>query len=600
MVKYSDVFMDWLVEAGYTHCFYVSGGNVMHLLESASYRFKCVPFVHEVGACIAADYFNEISDEKSKCFLIVTAGPGLTNALTGIVGAWTESRELLIIGGQAKSSELSKGQFRQIGFQEIDGVELCSSVTKAAQRIDSQISKKQLFELVNTSRTPRKGPVFIEVCLDISTQNLEPEKNDGSIYEFPSSYFNNQLGGKNKIDSISMKIASLITSSHRPLILLGGGIERTTNLEPLLELQVPIATTFNGADRVGMDYEFYCGRPNWYGSRWANLLIQQADLVIALGTRLGLMQVGYNWEEFAPYAKIVQIEIDKDEIVKGFPKVDLAFAVDCNQIVSKIPAYLPETTSSSFLEWKSFIKMIRSSLNFPEKINIAAPPYVESTSFIFEIMKLTSGDEIIIPCSSGAAAYESAMRVIGNKGKQKMVTSHALASMGYGLSGAIGASFANPQTKTIVFEGDGGFAQNLQEIGTAVVNNLNLKIFIMDNCGYQSIRGNQKNSFNGHYVGCDASTGLGLPNWEQIGIAYGCKTFEINSSTAFSQEFLRLFNDQGVVIFVVKIDPEQTYWPRLMSAKGSDGQVISSPLHEMYPPLSEEEKLKFLKYLSKN
>ena len=164
MAKYSDLFMDWLAEAGYTHCFYVSGGNVMHLLESASHRFTCIPFVHEVGATIAADYFNEISKAGQKSFVIVTAGPGLTNAITGIVGAWTDSRELLIIGGQAKSSELSKGKFRQIGFQEIDGVTLCSSVTKASIRVDSQISKKELFELINLSKSPRKGPVFIEVC----------------------------------------------------------------------------------------------------------------------------------------------------------------------------------------------------------------------------------------------------------------------------------------------------------------------------------------------------------------------------------------------------------------------------------------------------
>jgi len=590
--------MDWLVEAGYTHCFYVSGGNVMHLLESASHRFTCIPFIHEVGATIAADYFNEISRPGQKSFVIVTAGPGLTNAITGIVGAWTDSRELLIIGGQAKSSELSKGKYRQIGFQEIDGVALCSSVTKAAVRVDSQISKQELFDLINLSKTPRKGPVFIEVCLDISTQDRNNLDDMGISYKFNNSA--NELFKLNEIDRISQEISHLIAQSVRPLILIGGGISRDTDLTPLFELQIPIATTFNGADRVGIDYEFYCGKPNWYGSRWSNIIIQQSDLVVALGTRLGIMQVGYNWEAFAPKATIVQVEVDAAETTKGFPKVDAVFLADCNAVVEQIPLLLEPNTKNKFLEWKNFISMVRSDLNLPDKSNKASSNYVESSKFIFELMKITSGNEIIIPCSSGAAAYESAMRIISNKGNQIMVTSHAMASMGYGLSGAIGASLAYGDKKTIMFEGDGGFAQNLQEIGTAVVNNLKLKIFIMDNCGYQSIRGNQKNSFNGHYVGCDASTGLGLPNWEQIGIAYGCKTFEVNSSTAFSQEFLGLFNDQGVVIFVVKIDPEQTYWPRLMSALGPDGKVISSPLHDMYPPLSEEEKLKFLKYLSNN
>ena len=587
--------MDWLVEAGYTHCFYVSGGNVMHLLESASHRFTCVPFVHEVGATIAADYFNEISITGQKSFVIVTAGPGLTNAITGIAGAWTDSRELLIIGGQAKSSELSKGNYRQIGFQEIDGVNLIKSITKAAIRVDSQISKQELFKLVNISKTPRKGPVFIEMCLDISTQDRDKLIEDHTSYEYDNS--KNTLFDVENVSLISKEISQMITDSTRPLILIGAGISRHTNLNPLLDLEIPIATTFNGADRVGMDYEYYSGKPNWYGSRWSNILVQQSDLIIALGTRLGIMQVGYNWEAFAPKARIVQVEIDAAETTKGFPKVDSVFLGDCNLVAEQIPSMIDPKVKNMFSEWKKFVKIVRSDLNYPEKANKAGLNYVESSSFIFDLMKITSGNEVIIPCSSGAAAYESAMRVISNKGEQLMVTSHALASMGYGLSGAIGAALAYPEKKTIMFEGDGGFAQNLQELGTAVINGLNLKIFIMDNSGYQSIRGNQKNSFAGHYVGCDKSTGLGLPDWEMISIAFGAKTYVVTSNTAFSEEFLTLFNNPGLVTFIVKIDPEQTYWPRLMSSINADGNVISNPLHQMYPPLNESDNLKYIKYL---
>jgi acetolactate synthase-1/2/3 large subunit len=587
--------MDWLVEAGYTHCFYVSGGNVMHLLESASHRFTCVPFVHEVGATIAADYFNEISITGQKSFVIVTAGPGLTNAITGIAGAWTDSRELLIIGGQAKSSELSKGNYRQIGFQEIDGVNLIKSITKAAIRVDSQISKQELFKLVNISKTPRKGPVFIEVCLDISTQDRDKLIEDHTSYEYDNS--KNILFDVENVSLISKEISQMITDSARPLILIGAGISRNTNLNPLFDLEIPIATTFNGADRVGMDYEYYSGKPNWYGSRWSNILVQQSDLIIALGTRLGIMQVGYNWEAFAPKARIVQVEIDAAETTKGFPKVDSVFLGDCNLVAEQIPSMIDPKVKNMFSEWKKFVKIVRSDLNYPEKANKAGLNYVESSSFIFDLMKITSGNEVIIPCSSGAAAYESAMRVISNKGEQLMVTSHALASMGYGLSGAIGAALAYPEKKTIMFEGDGGFAQNLQELGTAVINGLNLKIFIMDNSGYQSIRGNQKNSFAGHYVGCDKTTGLGLPDWEKISIAFGAKTYVVTSITAFSEAFLTLFNNPGLVTFIVKIDPEQTYWPRLMSSINADGDVISNPLHQMYPPLNESDNLKYIKYI---
>ena len=590
MAKYSDTFMDWLLDAGYTHCFYVAGGNVMHLLESASTRFKCIPFVHEVGACIAADYFNESANGTGKSFVLVTAGPGTTNTLTGIAGAWTDSRELLVIGGQAKSSEISRGKFRQIGFQEIDGVSICSSITKASVRIDQQINKRDLFSIINLTKQDRKGPVFLEVCLDVTTQETKSNFEDYS--------YSLDLKIKKIKGHTVNQILKMLKTSSRPLILIGGGIDRKTNLSVLKSLGIPIATTFNGADRVNSDYKYYCGMPNWYGSRWANVILQQSDLIIALGTRLGLMQVGYNWKEFAPLAQIVQIDVDKSELNKGFPRITLPIQGDANQFILEFQNLLISDFEILDNEWQKYIMSIRSDLSGPEKINYATPPFIESMKFINDVMNMTVGDEILIPCSSGAAGYEGAMRVIHLKGNQKIVTSHAMASMGYGLSGAIGAAFANPDKKVISFEGDGGFAQNQQELGVAVINNLNLKFFLLDNQGYQSIKGNQKNSFGGHYVGCDYSTGLALPNWVDFAKSYGAKVFEVDQETAFSKEFNQLFNTFGFVIFIVKIDPNQTYWPRIMSSRDEFGNVISNPLHLMDPPLEENLSKKYLKYLN--
>ena len=582
--------MDWLLDAGYTHCFYVAGGNVMHLLESASTRFKCIPFVHEVGACIAADYFNESANGTGKSFVLVTAGPGTTNTLTGIAGAWTDSRELLVIGGQAKSSEISRGKFRQIGFQEIDGVSICSSITKASVRIDQQINKRDLFNIINLTKQDRKGPVFLEVCLDVTTQETKSNFED---YSYSLDLKIKKIKG-HKVN----QILKMLKASSRPLILIGGGIDRKTNLSVLKSLGIPIATTFNGADRVNSDYKYYCGMPNWYGSRWANVILQQSDLIIALGTRLGLMQVGYNWKEFAPLAQIVQIDVDKSELNKGFPRITLPIQGDANQFILEFQNLLISDFEILDNEWQKYIMSIRSDLSGPEKINYATPPFIESMKFIDDVMNMTVGDEILIPCSSGAAGYEGAMRVINLKGNQKIVTSHAMASMGYGLSGAIGAAFANPDKKVISFEGDGGFAQNQQELGVAVINNLNLKFFLLDNQGYQSIKGNQKNSFGGHYVGCDYSTGLALPNWVDFAKSYGAKVFEVDQETAFSKEFNQLFNTFGFVIFIVKIDPNQTYWPRIMSSRDEFGNVISNPLHLMDPPLDENLSKKYLKYLN--
>ncbi len=586
--KYSDQFMGWLEEFGYTHCFYVAGGNVMHMLEAASNVFTCVPFIHEVGAAIATDYFNESSKVDQKAFLLVTAGPGLTNAITAITGAWTESREMLIIGGQAKSSEVSRGKYRQIGFQEIDGVTLCSSITKLSKRVEERISKQELFFAAKESWTDRKGPVLLEICLDVSTQPAviedETDFNEGINTTLVPS-----------VEEIEF-IAKAIKGAKRPIVLLGGGVSRNTNLDGLLDLKIPIATTFNGADRIGFDYEYFAGRPNWYGSRWANLLIQQSDLVLALGTRLGIQQVGYNWKEFAPNAKIIQVEIDRSELNKGFPILYKAINADANITLEKTFEAL-RSVKLDIDEWRDFVRLLRKDLAHPESVNKALEPFLEAMSFVHSISSMSESSDVFVPCSSGAAGYEGAMRVLKNVTGQTIVTSHALASMGYGLSGAIGASIANPTCRTILFEGDGGFAQNFQELGTVKANKLNLKMFVMDNLGYQSIRGNQKSAFNSHYVGCDRDTGLYLPNWITVSKAFDLTVMELNSKTFPSKEFDDLFNSKGPVVFLVKVDPDQTYWPRILSKRSIDGSVVSNPLHKMDPPMTTEQEAKYLPFL---
>ena len=586
--KYSDQFMGWLEEIGYTHCFYVAGGNVMHMLEAASNVFTCIPFVHEVGAAIATDYFNESNKDDGKAFLLVTAGPGITNAITAIAGAWTESREMLIIGGQAKSSEVSRGKYRQIGFQEIDGETLCSSITKFSKRLEERIPKQELFSAAEKSWTDRKGPVFLEICLDVSIQPALSE-DTAVLSKVPKTAFMPSAGD---IEFIVKEIKS----SKRPIILLGGGISRKTNIDGLRDLQIPIATTFNGADRIGFDYNYFAGRPNWYGSRWSNLLIQQSDLVLALGTRLGIQQVGYNWKEFAPKAKIIQVEIDKPELTKGFPLLYKALNADANFTLKKTVDAM-QGIKIEIREWRQFVQLVRKELATPEPVNEVLEPYLEAMEFVHSISSISKSNDILVPCSSGAAGYEGAMRVLKNVTGQTIVTSHALASMGYGLSGAIGASIANPSSRTILFEGDGGFAQNLQELGTVKANNLNLKIFIMDNLGYQSIRGNQKSAFNSHYVGCDRDTGLYLPDWNTVSKAFGLEVMELNSKTFPSDQFDILFNCEGPVVFVVKVDPEQTYWPRILSKRNLDGTVISNPLHKMDPPLTLDQEVRYLPFL---
>ena len=579
-MKYSDTFMNWLEELGYTHCFFVGGGNGMHLLESASRRFECIPVVHEVAAGIAAEYFNETSTDGRRAFVLVTAGPGLTNLVTAIAGSWQESRELLIVGGQAKRSDLSRGTVRQIGHQEIDGVAIVKSICKRAILADRQLQKNEVVELASESWTGRKGPVFIEMCIDVSAEPFIEDPVSAS--KKPTS---NPLISSDDLN----QVIELYRQSERPLILLGAGIDRKSFAEilPVLKkLRMPLATTFNGADRVGVDYPYYCGRPHWYGMRWSNIILQQADLVLTIGTRLGIQQTGFSWNEYVPEGKIVQIDIDQLELEKGFPKIELGFACEANDFLKKFIEAVQDVEISNLDIWIEHINLVKALTDKVDEANIAAKNTVELQSFLRKLGDFTDSKDVIIPCSSGGS-FTGMMAMFRNITGQLMVTNSSLASMGYGLSGAIGAAIANQQTRTILVEGDGGFAQNLQELGTAVANNCNLKIFVCINKGYASIRTTQKAYFQGNYVGCDRETGLGLPNWEKIFDAYGIPHYSMNAENLFDIEFEKRMRSSDLQAFLVELDPEQLYFPKLTSRVLPSGVMASNPLHLMTPPLDE-------------
>jgi acetolactate synthase-1/2/3 large subunit len=584
MAKYSDDFMDWIKEAGFTHCFFVAGGNAMHLIESASSRFECIPFINEIGAGIAVESFNEICTEDKRAFVLVTAGPGLTNLTTAIASSWVDRRELLVVGGQAKSTNLSRGMTRQIGFQEIDGVAILSSITKASVLIDHQIGKEELWSHISKSKTGAKGPVFLEMCLDISMQQTNKE--------FLSSLTQggSRVLANHPTTADLQEVIEALKSSSRPVLLIGGGVDRNScsdGLGTLIKLGIPIATTFNGADRIGSDYEFYAGRPNWYGSRWANLIIQQSDLVIAIGARLGLMETGYNWEQFAPNASIFQIDVEDNELTKGHPKITRAINADPNIFLNLLGGGMDGCSEIELAEWQNLISKIKNKLVPPEESNKATAGYVEYASFVHHLTSKLQANDNVNPCSSGGN-FECFGKVMVNKTGQKWVTSPGLASMGFGLSGGIGMALAYPKHRTLVFEGDGGLAQNLQEFGVVRTNKLNIKVFIADNGNYGSIKAHQKSAFNNHYVGCDKETGLWLPDWAIIAKAFDLDVMTISTNDYESEEFNRLFNSDKPAIFVVKVDPDQVIYPKIISSRNAHGEVVSNPLHLMEPPLSEE------------
>lgn len=595
-MKYSDALVGWLKASGYTHCYFVAGGNIMHLLNSARQAFVCVPVVHEVAAAIAAEYHNATvnagaaADGVGKAVVLVTAGPGLTNAITGLAGAWLESRELLVLGGQVKVEDLATAGLRQLGIQEVDGVALAAPVCKQSQCLRSVMDRQQLLNLVNLAWQGRPGPVFLELPLDIQAAHVPDEWAESDVNSGQADI--NVLPPP---EGVVAEVASRIRHAERPVLLLGGGLSRQAALaqEPsLAELCLPIMTTWNGADRYSADHTNYAGRPNTWGQRASNLILQQADLVIAIGSRLGLQQTGFNWQQFVPIGDVIQIDIDAAELQKPNPSTSLAIQADAAVFLES----LLQQHLGVHQPWLDYAKDILTLLPLSESCNETPKGYLNPYDTVLKLSDLCDPSDHIVPCSSGGA-FTVMMQAFQLRRQQTMVTDKGLASMGYGLSGAIGVCIADPQHRTLLVEGDGGFTQNLQELATASVNNLNLKMVLFCNEGYASIRMTQKNYFQGAYVGCDIASGLGFPDWQMLAKAYAIPSLLLSEDWPEDPYFLELWHQQGPALFLVPIHPEQTYFPKITSRISASGGMESNPLHKMSPDLPAELADRVMRFL---
>jgi acetolactate synthase-1/2/3 large subunit len=598
MERYADQFIGWLKDLGFSHCFFVAGGGSMHLVDAASKKFECIPVIHEVSAAIAAEYFNESNRNGKKAFALVTTGPGLTNAITGIAGSWLESRNCLIVGGQVKKADLATPGLRQKGIQEVDGINLVSSITKASLRIENPVPFSVVKNLINLGETPRKGPVFIEFCIDASaapaSNQYEPEE------DMISSLVNLKT---NLDDKVLSRLREMLAASKRPLLLLGAGVNQKLiiELEPIFEkLKIPIASTWTGADRISSEYKYFAGRPNTYGMRWANVYQQQSDLLIAVGTRLNLQQTGFNFEEFMPVGKIIHVDLDVAELEKENPGIDLAIACDSEFFLRLLSEELAQNTNVSDRgDWIDHLKLVREELPLVEASHTSVEPFVNPYRFIHELSQATNEKDIMISCSSGGTFTATHQSFLTKRGQQ-LISNKGLASMGYGLAGAIGAAFSQSNSRVILLEGDGGFAQNLQELGTLKNNSLNIKMFVVCNEGYASIRSSQRAYFQNNYVGCDVKTGLGLPEWSLICQAYGIDYFAVDSKNIFGDEFMGCFESDKPVFFEVKTDPDMLYFPKVASKILDGGKMVSSAIHDMSPKISESKAQKVFKYLPRD
>lgn len=564
----------------------------MHLIDGFRSRFTCIPVVHEITAGIAAEHFNECR-ESGRAFALVTSGPGLTNIVTAVAACWTERRELLVIAGQVKSTDLLSPPLRQRGIQEVDGTAIVAPVTVRSVRLLQPVARYEFIELVRASREPHPGPVVIEVCLDVQGATVERKNLESASDVSPAEPLH-------QASIAAERIRDELAKASRPLFLLGGLVSRSVAravLPALEHLGIPVMTTTSAIDRIPSSSPISAGRPGtWGGQRSANLLVAQADLIVAIGAQLDLQQTGFNWREFAPGASIIQVYPCAAELEKGHPVIAAGFAVNPDAALRETLAEAHWTDRDG---WGTYVRHVRTRVPVLETANETGAPGGSAFRFLHDLSKATSADDILALCSSGGT-FTGALQVYEVAEGQIATTSPAFASMGWGLASAIGAAFARPGSRVVLTEGDGGFSQNLQELALVRRHNLPIKMFIMANRGYASIRATQRKFFGGAYVGCDEATGLGFPDWLQLFEAYGIPVARLSAEDRSPTRLAELISGPGPEAWIVDVDPEQPNFPAVTSRILADGSMQSNPLWQQEPRLTPAVEAEVTRYLPGN
>jgi acetolactate synthase-1/2/3 large subunit len=590
-MKYSDLIAEWLVELGYTHCFFVAGGGIMHLLDGVRKRFECIPVVHEVSAGICVEHFNECARDGQHAFALVTTGPGLTNIVTSVAGCYVEHRELLVIAGQVKFEDMLTYPQRQRGVQEVDGKGICTPISVRSECLHVPIPRSRFKSLARLAQGPHPGPVVIEVCLNVQGATVDPDALRDEELRCCSTVIAPNEGDLTEI-------LRCLNRARRPLVLLGGLVSREVawSVTPIFErLGLPVATTTNAIDRVPSDSGFFAGRPGtWGGQRAANLVLAQADVILALGAQLDLQQTGFNYREYAPQAQLLQVFPSQAELDRVGPPAHAKILASPDAV---LVAVLPGIKWKDQHGWGDYVRDVRALVPSLEPANTNGLGYINSFRFLNDLSRATRASDVLALCSSGGT-FTGALQNYEVAPSQIATVSAAHASMGYGLATAIGAAFADRSRRVVLTEGEGGFSQNLQELAIVKRFALPIKIFLLENQGYASIRTTQKKFFNGAYLGCDPETGLAFPHWEKLFDAYDipCRFLRVEEA---EEDILRklLENQIGPEAWVVRIDPNQPNWPAVSTVLSANGSLSSTPLYDMLPKLPEETFSRVGRYL---
>ena len=587
-MRVADFVANFIVEElDVKQVFTITGAGIMHLTDGLACNKKLQTICphHEQTASMALEAYSRASENFGVG--IFTTGPGCTNAITGLAGAWQDSVPCLFISGQVKLAEASSQsgikKLRQFGVQELDIIPIVESITKYAVTVTQpEKIRYELEKAVHIAKSGRPGPVWIEIPMDVQSAKIthELEKFEIKQYEKP------------KINEKQIElIIELLQNAKRPIIISGQGVRIAGAIELLTKLvklfKIPVVTPYLGIDTIRHDEKSYIGKVGVKGERAANLAMQNSDLILSIGSSLHVSVIGYNYKQFARVAKKIVVDIDEITHKKKTINIDQFVHADAKDFLNIL---LKKSTKDGLSNYASWLEKCNEWKN---KYPTCLPDYkntndqVNSYFLIDQICKNSKSGDIFVS-DAGGTFYAVSQAITLTKPNQRYIPSSAMATMGYSLPAAIGISVATGE-RVIAFTGDGSLQQNIQEFQTLVEYNLPVKLFVLNNDGYHSIRTSQKNYYDGRYIGESSKSGISFPDTVKIAEAYGIKAFRINQPSQIADVLNLILDYDGPVVCDVIVPREQEIVPTVASRINDDGTMSSRPLEDMYPFLDREE-----------
>ncbi|MCC7194308.1 MAG: thiamine pyrophosphate-binding protein [Gemmatimonadaceae bacterium] len=587
-IKLSDYVFRFVAGLGVRHVFEVTGGGAMHLNDSlgANGDIEYVCNVHEQAAAMAAESYAKVRNDLGVC--LVTTGPGGTNALTGVAGAWLDSTPVLVISGQVKRADLKGASgVRQMGVQEVDVVSMAAPVTKYAVTVTEPESIRfHLEKAVHLARSGRPGPVWIDIPLDVQGAMID-EHTLASFTPPPRSLAATALAAPVR------ETLDLLDAAERPVVLIGNGVRlghARGEMRQLIDaLGVPVLTTWPAHDMVPDDHPLMVGRPGPVAPRGANFALQNSDFVLALGARLDLVVTGYAPGDFARAARKVMVDVDEAEIGKMGASIALGVCADVKAFIEELLKALPGVERRDRSGWMARCRdwMGRYPIVLPEYRGL--PSGVSTYVLAEAIASASATDDVIVSGSSGAGIEIFCLAVTLKEGQRIFLTT-ALGAMGNGLPATIGACLAHGRRRVIAVDGDGGFQLNVQELEVIRRLQLPIKLFVLNNDGYASIRTSQSRYF-GRLAGADPTSGVTLPPLDGVVRAYGLPYARLDGDIELADRVRELLDAPGPCVIEVMTPREEPRAPSLASMRRADGSMASKPLEDLWPFLPRDEFL---------